>query len=513
MSNRTSGLVAHISSLPGPYGIGSIGAPARRFVDFLVKCGQTCWQMLPLNPTGYANSPYQSCSTFAGNPYFIDLDELCAGGLVLREELMGYHFGSDPDLVDYGLLYQNRPAVLRLAFARGRERCASEIEAFSQQHKTWLRDYALYMAVKESFGMKALKDWPDKALVAREKKAVEKALSEHREAVAFHEFTQFLFWTQWESLRAYAKARGILMVGDLPIYVSEDSVEVWTHPELFDLKEPAQAASVAGVPPDLYSETGQLWGNPLYNWEYHAKTGYRWWLSRLLHTQTCFDIIRIDHFRGFYNYWAVAAGAKTAMKGSWKKGPGMDFINKMKRALPPGSIIAEDLGDLDEKALAFIKETGLPGMRVLVYAFDPVNDSGFLPHNIPADSVAYTSSHDSPPFIGWLYSEASPEERLLAFRYLRLNDGEGYGWCAAKAVWGSPAKLSMAMLQDILGLGADSRINMPATTRDRNWCWRVRGEALNDDVAAKLLEITKTYKRQKPDYDPEKILNANDTQR
>jgi len=508
MQKRASGIVTHVSSLPGPYGIGSIGAPARKFIDFLVKAGQKYWQMLPLSPTGYGDSPYQSCSAFAGNPYLIDLEELCRDGLLVKEELDAVDFGADIDRVDYGLLYENRGNVFRRAFAQGRERYKTELAAFAEKNKAWLPDYALYMAIKESFGMVGLKDWPDKKLVARDPGALKKAVAKHGEAIAFHEFVQFLFWTQWERLRGYAKKNGILMVGDLPIYVAEDSVEVWTQPELFLLKGPAQPSSVAGVPPDLYSATGQLWGNPLYDWEYHAKTGYSWWLSRLLHTNSCFDLIRIDHFRGFFNYWVVKAGAKTAMNGKWVDGPGMKFIAKIKKTLPPDSIIAEDLGDLDEPCREFFKETGLPGMRVLVYAFDPESDSDFLPHNIPYNSIAYTSSHDSPPFCDWLFGDATDGERGLAFRYMRLCNEGGFGWDAVKVIWGSPAKLAMAMFQDVLNLGRDSRVNVPGTLGDntftdkngaeyfhRNWGWRFREEALNDQVAEQLREITETYKR------------------
>lgn len=511
MNKRKSGIVIPVSSLPGPYGIGTIGAPARRMIDFLAESGQSYWQMLPLNPTGFADSPYQSCSSFAGNPYLIDLEALCEEGLLTFEELEAFDFGSDPDQVDYGLLYQNRHKTIRIAFERGKTRYTAVREAFSQRNRAWLRDYALYMAIKESFGMAALRHWPDKALLAREKKALDRALEEHAEDVAFHEFVQFLFWSQWADLRDYAAKRGIQMVGDLPIYVSEDSVEVWTQPELFILTAPGVPSMVAGVPPDLYSNEGQLWGNPLYNWEYHAQTGYKWWLSRLRHTQTCFDVIRIDHFRGFYNYWSIKAGAKTAISGRWRKGPGLEFVEKIKTALPPDSLIAEDLGDLDDKVREFFVQTELPGMKVLVYAFDPCQDNPFLPHNIPYNSVAYTSSHDSPPFIGWLMGDASPDERKLAFDYLRLREDEGLGWGALKSIWGSPAKLAMAMFQDVLGIGTDGRINTPATVGGRNWRWRVRSDALNSEVAGRLLNVTKIYKRVAADYEPKTILDPPET--
>ncbi|MCL2082154.1 MAG: 4-alpha-glucanotransferase [Oscillospiraceae bacterium] len=495
MHKRQSGIVLPVTSLPGPYGIGSIGAPARKFIDFLVAGGQKYWQMLPLCPTGFGDSPYQSCCGDAGNPYLIDLDELCNMGLLSSRDIDRPDFINDIDYIDYGKLYATRLDILRTAFNRGKEKLAAELAAFASKNKSWLHDYALYMACKEKYDMRPLKDWQDKGLIAREKTAIAKAEAECSESIVFHKFVQYLFWTQWKSLRLYAKERGILMIGDLPIYVSEDSVEVWSRPELFMLKAPAIPSLVAGVPPDYYSATGQLWGNPLYNWGTHAKNGYKWWIARLKRAQRCFDIVRIDHFRGFYAYWAVKAGAETALSGKWKKGPGIQFVEQIKKALPPGSLIAEDLGEIDGKTREFFSQSGLPGMKVLVYAFDPWQDSEFLPHNFPHDCVAYTSSHDSPPFKGWLTEEAGQQERELCFDYLRLRQDEGYGWGASKAIWGSPARLAMAMLQDILGLGMDSRVNTPSTLGGQNWRWRVREEALNDEVAGKLLHMTKTYKR------------------
>ena len=490
---RMSGIVLPITSLPGRYGVGTMGAGARRFIDFLHSAGQRVWQILPLSPTGYADSPYQSCSAWAGNPYLIDLDTLIEDGLLTREEADGCDFGGDPDYVDYGLIYQNRLALLHKAYRRGKDGPAAE--AFAEEHKGWLRDYALYMALKEHYGMIGLNKWPDKAVIAREAAALKKAGETFAEEIRFHSYAQFLFFRQWKALKAYAGERDVLIMGDLPIYVAEDSADVWSRPELFQLKGPAKPSRVAGVPPDFYSASGQLWGNPLYEWAYHEKTGYKWWKERIRHAHAFYDVIRIDHFRGFHTYWSVAAGAKTAMAGRWVKGPGLPFVDKLAAQLPPGSLIAEDLGDLGGTVKKFFADTGLPGMKVLVYAFDPDNDSDYLPHNAPKNSVCYTSTHDSPAFVDWLTGEAGERERALAAAYLRLREDEGLGWGAVKGAWGSPAYLAMAPFQDILGLGKDARINIPATVGGTNWRWRVREEALNESVAEQLLNVTKTYKR------------------
>jgi 4-alpha-glucanotransferase len=470
-----------------------MGKEAENWIDFLHNAGQRVWQILPLSPTGFADSPYQSCSAHAGNPYLIDLELLIEEGLLTRGEADACDFGDDRDFVDYGKLYLGRLPLLRKAFKREKDDPA--VEKFIKEQKSWLYDYALYMALKESYGMTGLASWPDKKIIARDAAALTKAGTELAENIEFHIYVQYLFFKQWKALKAYANERGVLIMGDLPIYVAEDSADVWARPELFQLKGPAKPRRVAGVPPDFYSETGQLWGNPLYDWEAHEKTGYKWWMERIKHAHSFYDVIRIDHFRGFHTYWSVAANAKTAMSGKWIKGPGLPFVEKLTKALPPNSIVAEDLGDLGGTVKQFFADTGLPGMKVLVYAFDPYYDSDYLPHNAPKNSVCYTSTHDSPPFVDWLYGEASEEERELASHYLRLREDEGLGWGAVKGAWGSPAALAMAPFQDILGLGRDARVNVPATIGGYNWRWRVREEAINDNVAAELLEVTKTYKR------------------
>ncbi len=492
---RTGGVVLPVFSLPGPYGIGALGAYARRFVDFLKSAGQTYWQVLPLVPTGFGDSPYQSPSSFAGNPYLIDLEELCDKGWLTPDECGSFDFGADIDRVDYGLLYEHRLPLLRIAFDRAYPQLKKEMAAFRKAQSHWLADYALFMAVKTKFGMVALDDWPDAALRARKPAALRAAGLELAGEVAFNEFLQYIFFSQWAALRRYANAQGVRIIGDLPIYVSRDSVEVWAHPSLFLLTDNGAPRVVAGVPPDYYSATGQLWGNPIYDWQRHAKDGFSWWLSRLRHMADCCDVVRIDHFRGFYNFWEVPAHEETALHGRFRRGPGMAFVKAVRVAFPDLPIIAEDLGDLDDKVRAFFQKTGFPGMNVLVYAFDPNGDSMYLPHNTTVDRVSYTSTHDAPSFLDWLTGEASEAERAFAADYLRLRTDEGISWGAMKSVWASPAVLAMSPLQDVLGLGADARVNIPATLSPRNWSWRVREEALNEGVAAALRHMTRTYRR------------------
>lgn len=494
-NRRSSGVVMHISSLPGPYGIGSFGAQARAFADFLRDAGQRYWQILPLAPTGFGDSPYQSCSSRAGNPYFIDIETLIEDGLLERSEAETVDFGGSMDYVDYGLLYENRLPLLRKAFERGKRTLSKKMRAFEKQNEDWLGDYALFMALKNKYEMRPLSEWPDSAVVAREPGAIRKAEKELTDETAFYKFLQYEFFTQFAGLKKYVNSLGIEIIGDLPIYVAEDSVEVWAESGLFLLNGPAKPSVVAGVPPDLYSETGQLWGNPIYDWKRHEQDGFKWWTERLRRLGRLCDVIRIDHFRAFHTYWEVRAGEETALNGRWRKGPGMKLINALRGAVPDVDIIAEDLGDLDGKARRFIERSGIPGMSVLVYAFDPGGDSMYLPHNIGRNRVAYTSTHDSPAFLDWLTGDSSSDEREFAKSYLRLREGEGLSWGAVKAVWGTQAGIAMAPMQDILGLGADARMNAPSTLGGLNWRWRVRADALNGDVSARLRDITRVYRR------------------
>ena len=492
MQARASGILLPVFSLPGPYGVGTLGESARQFVDFLAEGGQKFWQILPLVPPGGGDSPYMSPSSFAGNPFFLDLDELARDGLLTQEDLTTAR-RDHPDRVDYPWLHQTRPPLLRKAWARGREKYAKDFSDFLAREADWLPDYALFLALRDHFGGKELKDWPDEVRLRRPA-AMERYRAELAEECSYHAFLQFLFFRQWTALKAYANGRGISIIGDLPIYVSPDSAEVWSCPELFQLKEDMSPAGVAGVPPDAFTDLGQHWGNPLYDWAYHKKTGFAWWRRRGEHMARLYDVVRIDHFRAFHTYWYIPEGAQDAREGHWEEGPGMELVEVL-RSVPGLALIAEDLGDLDAGALDFIAHSGLPGMKVLVYAFDPVGESAYLPHNCPRDAIMYTGTHDTPTFVQWLFTEASPAERDYAFDYLRLREDEGFGWGAVCGAWMSPCRLAIAPMQDLLGLGGDARINTPGTSGPQNWSWRVRREALNPDVSGRLRKITRTYRR------------------
>ncbi len=498
LEQRLSGIVLPVASLPNDYGIGTFGQGAYRFVDFLKKAGQSYWQILPLSPTGYGDSPYQSCSARAGNPYFIDLETLSKDGLLEPHEYQQVNFNQNPDRIDYGAVYEQRFAVLKKAYQRGKVKYSAEMDAFTDENADWLPDYALFMAVKVHFGMVALSKWPDKGILNRNPHSMETYRNILSDEIRFHVFLQMMFFKQWTALKTYANDFGISIIGDVPIYVAEDSVEVWAEPELFELSEPGVPSLVAGVPPDFYSATGQLWGNPLYKWSVHEKDGFKWWIDRLRHNSKFFDVIRIDHFRGFHTFWEVKYGEETALNGAWREGPCMKIIDKIKAELPNVGFIGEDLGDLDEAVVEFIKGTGMPGMKVCLYGFDVNGDSTYMGHNVIPACVNYTSTHDSPTFVGWLYGEATPEEKDFAVKYLRLKPDEGIGWGVVKNVWSTPAKLAMAPLQDVLGLGMDARINTPSTLGGSNWCWRIRNEALNEHVASLLYDITKVYRRLMP---------------
>jgi 4-alpha-glucanotransferase len=493
MEGRSSGILLPISALPGPCGGGTLGQYARRFIDFLAQAGQHYWQILPLVPPGGGESPYMSPSSFAGNPLYLDPELLAEDGLLTPEEAQSAQYPGSPDRVDYAWLHKTRPALLRAAWERGKTKCASELADFWKAEKDWLPDFALFLALREHFGGAELKDWPD-PVRKREPEALAPLREELEEEIKYHAFLQMLFFRQWTSLRAYANEKGISIIGDLPIYVSPDSAEVWGDPRLFLLDKDLTPTAEAGVPPDAFSETGQHWGNPLYDWKYHKQTGFAWWKRRCAHVARLYDVVRIDHFRAFHTYWSVPTGAKDAREGHWEKGPGMPLLKAL-REVEGLELIAEDLGDLDDAARAFIAKSGLPGMKILVYAFDPVGESTYLPHNCPKNAVAYTGTHDTPTFVQWLFDEASEAERQYAFDYLRLREDEGFGWGAVCGAWMSPCCLAIAPMQDLLGLGADARMNAPGTMGPENWSWRVREAALNPDVAGRLRQITRTYRR------------------
>ena len=485
----------HISSLPSPYGIGTFGRQAYEFIDFLATAGQKLWQVLPLGPTSYGDSPYQSFSSVAGNPYFIDPDLLVETGLLLPDEPKEFDWGSDPQKVDYGAVYRSRFALLRKAYDRFlfSEENRQALDVFIWENASWLPDYALFMAIKNEQGGASWIQWPDDLRMRRED-----ALSEARirlfDQIRFYEYQQFEFQRQWISLKRYANDSGISIIGDIPIYVPLDSVDVWASPHQFQLDEDRKPTGVAGVPPDYFTADGQLWGNPLYNWEIMKQDGYAWWMNRLYHASRLYDVIRIDHFRGISSYWCVPPHEETARNGRWVPGPGMDFIRAIQSAFPDLFIIAEDLGFLTEDVLNLVRQSGFPGMKILQFAFDTREPSNYLPHTYPNNCICYTGTHDNTTVAAW-FEEADPANVDMAVRYLGLNQEEGYCWGMIRGGMGSVADLFLCQMQDLLGLGVESRMNTPGLLGSGNWQWRMLPGCLTEELAAKLLEMTRIYGR------------------
>ena len=492
MLDRSSGILMPLSSLPSPYGIGTMGKAAFQFVDFLASAGQKYWQLLPLGPTSYGDSPYQSFSSFAGNPYFVDLDLLIKDKLLKASEVKNRDWGDREDRVDYGKIYENRFAVLRLAYERGAERYAEEIAAFRQENGWWLENYALFMAIKASQGMKAWSEWPEE-LRLREDAALEKAREELRQDVEFYIFVQFLFYRQWEALRDYAHDKGIRFIGDIPIYVALDSADVWSEPHFFQLDEKNIPKEVAGVPPDAFTEDGQLWGNPLYDYDAMKKDGYGWWIRRIDGAKKLYDVIRIDHFRGFESYWAVPYGDDTAKNGAWKPGPGMGLVGVLTSWFRDLSFIAEDLGYSTPEVRKLLADSGLPGMKILEFAFDAHGDSAYLPHNCEENSSCYIGTHDNETVQGWLKWADKPSLRF-AERYMHITPDEGWNWGMIRSGMATPSRLFVVQMQDLLELGADARMNSPGTSVG-NWQWRMLPGAADKALAKKLKLYTKTYRR------------------
>ena len=490
---RKSGILMHISSLPGGYGVGIMGAAAYAFVDFLVAAGQSCWQILPLSPTGYGDSPYQSFSTFAGNPYLIDLDTLIEEGLLLPGELEGIDWGADPGRVDYGKLYNERARLLKLAFSRFEE--TGEFREFVRDNSLWLEDYALFMAIKEHFRGRDWQNW-SVSLLMRLRPVMEAYREELRESIHFQYFVQYEFFRQWRALRSYANSKGIRIIGDVPIYVPLDSADVWANPELFQLDASRRPTVVAGCPPDGFSTDGQLWGNPIYDWDKMRDERYHWWIRRMKAAAKMYDVVRFDHFRGFESYWAVPAGAMTAAAGAWRKGPGMDFVGAINRALPDLSIIAEDLGFVTEEVKQLLSDSGYPGMKVMEFAFDTREPSAkdYLPHCYPENSVVYTGTHDNLTLKQW-FDEAADEDIENAVRYLGLNEQEGYVWGMIRGAMGSVSRLCIIQMQDYLEVGREGRMNHPGTLTSANWTWRARPGFASDALAKKIRTATELYGR------------------
>ena len=488
---RESGILMPVSSLPGPYGIGCFGAEALKFVDFLAAAGQHIWQLLPLSPTGYGDSPYQSCSAFAGNPYFIDLDALKADGLLTAAQLKAEPWGTDPLSVDYGTLYTSRYKVLRAAYAAWREKYAGrfgcahyypdDYYAFTLTNESWLNDYAMYMALKTANGMKSWAEWPREYRL-RDAGALAEFAAGQEEEIGFWKFLQYEFAVQWKKVKDYANEKGIKILGDIPIYVSADSVDAWVGGELFELDAQGGFARVAGCPPDYFSADGQLWGNPLYNWPYHKQTGYAWWVRRVRHALGIYDLLRIDHFRGFDTYWAIPAGSPTARTGKWENGPGMDLFRALEAALGKLPIIAEDLGDLVPSVRKLLADSTFPGMKVLQFAFGG-GDNEYLPHNHVKNSVVYPGTHDNTTLTDWWVNAAPAKEKANAAAYLHLTPCKPTAKEVAavrtdaariallRAALGSVADRAIIPMADWLGLGAEAHLNTPGKLGG-NWAWR-----------------------------------------
>ena len=493
--NRCSGILMPVFSLPSPYGIGTLGKAAYDFADFLHAAGQRCWQMLPLGPTSYGDSPYQSFSTYAGNPYFIDLDMLIEDGLLTRDEVESQNWGTEPRYVDYGKIYESRFAVLQKAKDRGWVRDQAEVAAFQAENSRWLPDYALYMACKRHFGMRSWTEWEDADIRLRKSPEVlERYRTLLREDVELFTYLQFLFFRQWNKLRDYLHGLDIQVIGDLPIYVAMDSADVWAEPESFQLDDQCVPTEVSGVPPDYFSADGQLWGNPLYAWDRMQADGFGWWIRRVDGASKLYDVIRIDHFRGFEAYWAVPYGETTAKNGHWVKGPGMSLVGVLTGWFPQLRFIAEDLGYPTPGVQQLLQDSGLPGMKVLEFAFDSREESDYMPHLYPVDSVCYTGTHDNVTLKQW-FDEAAPEDVACAKAYLGLNREEGYIRGMIRGCMGSVSRLCVVQMQDYLELGKEARMNFPGTLSSANWTWRAEKGFDSDALAARIYAATKLYGR------------------
>lgn len=495
---RACGMLLPVSSLPSPYGIGAFSKEAYEFVDTLKSAGQSYWQILPLGPTGHGDSPYQSFSSFAGNPYFIDLDTLIREGLLKKEECLKADFGESKRYISYDKIYLCRYPLLRKAFERWMEKTGEE-KAEEIFEKTLIREtkeYCFYMAVKNSFGGKAWTEW-DEEIKLRKPQAVEQYRRELKPEIMFYQFMQYKFQEQWEELRKYANKQGIKIIGDIPIYVAFDGADAWANPELFQFDEEHMPSAVAGCPPDGFSATGQLWGNPLYRWDYHQKTGYAWWMKRMEYSFRLYDVVRVDHFRGFDEYYSIPFGHKTAEKGHWEKGPGIEIFQKMeehfgKKPLP---IIAEDLGFLTPSVLKLVEDTGFPGMKVLEFAFDSSGESIYLPHNYSKNCVVYTGTHDNDTLKGW-FRKMPEQDKLLALEYMNGRHGEGpwVNWDFIRLALASVADLAIIPVQDYIGLGSEARLNEPSTLGN-NWKWRLKDGELTHEICHKARRMARLYGR------------------
>jgi 4-alpha-glucanotransferase len=490
----------HPTSLPGRFGIGDMGPTAYRFVDFLAAAGQSYWQVLPLSPTGFGDSPYQGLSVFAGNPLLISPELLLHEGLLAPSDLADVPPFPD-DRVDFGRVIPYKTALLDRSFvhfqAQASDAQRAAFAAFCAENAFWLEDYALFAALKEHYNLRPWYEW-DRDIAWREPDALRRWREHLRDRIEAQKYGQWLFLNQWLRLKRYANDRGIRIIGDIPLYVARDSTDVWANPHLFHLDENLEPTVVSGVPPDYFSATGQLWGHPIYRWDLMAEDGYAWWIARFRMAFTQADVIRIDHFRGFYNYWEVPAGQDTAVLGRWLYGPGARLFHAVTQALGEVAIIAEDLGDFDDASRAGVDalkaEFGYPGMKILQFAFGGDPNDPFLPHNYTRDCVVYTGSHDNDTTVGWYQVTSTEKERDYARRYMAV-DGSDIAWDFIRLAWASVANTAMTTTQDLLSLGHEARMNHPGTSGAPNWCWRVLPGALTDNIAARLRELTYLYGR------------------
>ena len=481
---RSSGILLHPTSLPGRFGIGDLGPAAHKWIDALSGTGTSMWQLLPLGPTGYGDSPYQCFSSFAGNQYLISPELLVEDGLLSEADLAGLPV-FDEGSVDYGAVIPAKLELLDTALGRlRRSGLADEMSAFHRRHASWLDDYSLFMALKDAHDGMPWWTW-SAPLRDRHPAALRRARRRNRSGIKRHIFRQFLFRRQWDAIRAHAAQHKLRLIGDLPIFVAEDSADVWANRELFFLDESGRPTVVAGVPPDYFAKTGQLWGNPLYRWDEHRETGYEWWLKRMRATFDLVDLVRLDHFRGFAGYWEVPAGEKTAMNGRWVKGPGAGFLSALTAAFGELPIIAEDLGEITPDVIELRDGFELPGMKILQFAFDSGDDNDFLPDRYPEHCVVYTGTHDNDTTRGW-FEAADESDKTYALAYLGV-EGSDYSWDLIRAAWRSRAAWAIAPLQDVLSLGSEARMNFPGTTSG-NWRWRVTEEAF-DNVLRERLQL------------------------
>ena len=491
---RTCGILLHITSLPSPYGIGTLGQAAFDFIDFLVEAGQSCWQLLPTGPTGYGNSPYQVYSTFAGNHNFIDLDLLVRQGLLTTSEVEATSWGQRPDQVDFDTLERERLPLFRLAYQRFRNDPPADFARFCEAEADWLEDYALFMALRVRFKGKPWTEWPD-PIRLRKPRSVTRYRQTQADEIGFHQFLQYQFHIQWEAVQTYAHERGIQLVGDLPIYVSMDSADVWCHPEQFQLDAALHPTCLAGCPPDQFSEDGQFWGNPIYDWNRMEQDGFQWWMSRIAAAGRLFDVIRIDHFRGLESYWAIPAEAETAKEGAWIKGPGKALIDAIRSQFPHLQFIAEDLGFLTKSVCDLLDYSGYPGMKVLEFGFDSGMGNDYLPHNYQSDNcVCYTGTHDNTTLVQWC-QETDAETLAFARDYLKLSPEADLADALLQCGLTSQAGLFIAPLQDYLKLGAETRMNEPGTLKPENWRWRCTAGQLSPALSKQLWTLAHESER------------------